>query len=103
MTLWWLQPGWRETECGQCGRRIWPEGDPDWGLCCDCFTRHLEEQQQQSERCDVCGQANAVTMTNGRAVCSEECCRAAESGRYLTAEDCKGLDPPFPPEQGYDG
>lgn len=33
MSLWWLQPGWTETPCARCGQTIYPEGDPDWGLC----------------------------------------------------------------------
>lgn len=46
MTLWWLQPGWTETRCANCGSKIWPEGDPDWGLCFQCFTEQMQQQQQ---------------------------------------------------------
>lgn len=47
MSLWWLQPGWDEATCAQCGARIWPEGDPDWGLCFGCFSAQLEGQQTE--------------------------------------------------------
>jgi len=42
-SLWWLQPGWTDGRCGHCGKQIWPEGDPDWGLCVGCFDKaHFE-------------------------------------------------------------
>lgn len=41
MTLWWLQPGWDQATCGNCGTRIAPEGDPDWGLCFPCMEQSL--------------------------------------------------------------
>lgn len=47
MTLWWLQQGWTETKCAACGDKIWPAGDPDWGLCEPCFTAELEAKQQE--------------------------------------------------------
>jgi len=37
VSLWWLEPGWTETLCARCGRKIWPEGDPDHGVCYDCY------------------------------------------------------------------
>ena len=43
MTFWWLEPGWKETRCKNCGQKIWPEGDPDWGLCYIC----LEEKNRR--------------------------------------------------------
>lgn len=46
MTLWWLQPGWTETCCARCGARVWPDGDPDWGVCLPCFD---DEQNQRAE------------------------------------------------------
>jgi hypothetical protein len=49
MTLWWLQPEWKETRCSQCGDRIWPEGDPDWGLCWPCMQQKVELERQQKE------------------------------------------------------
>lgn len=45
MSLWWLQPGWTATTCGHCGKTIWPDGDPDWGLCYECFSEHLERER----------------------------------------------------------
>lgn len=53
MSLWWLQPGWTETSCANCGAKIWPQGDPDWGLCEPCFTAQL--QQQYPTPCSTCG------------------------------------------------
>lgn len=47
--LWWLQPGWTDARCACCGNKIWPEGDPDWGLCWPCKS---EESRQQEEEFD---------------------------------------------------
>lgn len=47
MTLWWLQPGWTETRCSCCGALIYPEGDPDWGLCWPCMNRQQEEHENE--------------------------------------------------------
>jgi hypothetical protein len=49
MTFWWLQPGWTETCCSQCGAMIWPAGDPDWGVCFDCWTANYENQAGQTD------------------------------------------------------
>ncbi len=40
--FWWLQPGWTETLCARCGNKIWPEGDPDHGLCYPCWMAQWE-------------------------------------------------------------
>lgn len=46
MSLWWLEPGWTSAICPQCGRNIWDSGgDPDWGLCYECFSARLDQQQ----------------------------------------------------------
>jgi len=76
MTLWWLQEGWTEARCGRCGAKIWPEGDPDWGLCLECMnyeydSRHQEEVEMYP--CDICGKNAAVAGVNGYGVCSELC------------------------------
>lgn len=44
MSLWWLQPGWTSARCA-CGKRIWPEGDPDWGACYECFSASLRRPE----------------------------------------------------------
>lgn len=44
--LWWLKPGWTNTLCANCGRKIWPEGDPDWGYCYECFTQNLKQKKE---------------------------------------------------------
>lgn len=49
MSLWWLQPGWTATCCAQCGSQIWPQGDPDWGLCEPCFTQSLQQQYPEEQ------------------------------------------------------
>ena len=49
MSLWWLQPGWTETCCAQCGARIHPEGDPDWGLCWPCKSREQNDRAAEDE------------------------------------------------------
>lgn len=75
MSLWWLQPGWTSARCA-CGRRIWPEGDPDWGACYECFTasrRQPEPQYEPPPLCHICGQHPAVAGSNGYGVCSEAC------------------------------
>lgn len=48
MTLWWLQPGWTQARCA-CGAQIYPEGDPDWGRCFQCFTEEMEQARQYEE------------------------------------------------------
>ncbi len=49
MSLWWLQPGWTETLCGNCGAKIWPEGDPDHGLCYQCWNAKWEADHQPEQ------------------------------------------------------
>lgn len=83
MTFYWLQPGWTSTRCS-CGKKIWPEGDPDWGMCyeCMCASHQQEdpgpEQYPYSPLCDICGKHEAVTGVNGFGVCSEYCTHEAE-------------------------
>lgn len=49
--MWWLQPGWKQTECAICSKNIWDTGgDPDHGLCYDCLNQKLEwERGMQDE------------------------------------------------------
>ena len=49
MTLWWLEPEWADARCTNCGAKIAPEGDPDWGRCFSCFGHDLQMQQQEEE------------------------------------------------------
>lgn len=49
MSLWWLEPGWTETRCGCCGAVIWPEGDPDHGVCFSCFQHQYAEAERYAE------------------------------------------------------
>lgn len=80
MTLWWLQPGWRQTSCARCGAKIWPEGDPDWGYCYSCFSDNLAKEHNSSNnnKCEICNKYESVTNTCGKAVCSLECSLEAE-------------------------
>lgn len=79
MSLWWLQPGWTSTTCARCGAKIWPEGDPDWGLCVSCFEEENNLPVEQTPRCDICKTGEAVAGVNGHSVCSQECAdRAAD-------------------------
>jgi hypothetical protein len=47
--MWWLQPGWKEALCIDCGKKIWPEGDPDWGRCVECFDAQLNHEREMRE------------------------------------------------------
>lgn len=49
MSFWWLQEGWTKTRCSVCGATIWPEGDPDWGMCYECFTEANRRQAKYPE------------------------------------------------------
>ena len=79
MNLWWLQPGWTDARCS-CGKKIWPEGDPDWGACYECFTAQTSRNQDRQPMypCDICGKNEAVAGSNGYGVCSEGCSIDAE-------------------------
>ena len=79
MTLWWLQSGWTDATCADCGRRIWPDGDPDWGRCVDCFEQDVTPP---APRCDICGCHDQAACVNGFGVCSQEC--ADEAGRRVS-------------------
>lgn len=48
MTWWWMLPGWKQTRC-HCGSQIWPEGDPDWGECYECFSERLSRDDDYPE------------------------------------------------------
>lgn len=48
--LWWLQPGWADAKCGNCGAHIQQSGgDPDWGLCWPCMQAAHPPQQEPSQ------------------------------------------------------
>lgn len=77
MSLWWLQPDWTSAVCA-CGRNIWDSGgDPDHGICYDCFNTRYEKNNWPSPKCDICGQHEAVTGENGYGVCSQGCAEKA--------------------------
>lgn len=46
---WWMREGWTETRCAHCGAKIWPDGDPDWGLCYSCFNHSLDQRERERE------------------------------------------------------
>ena len=50
MSLWWLEAGWKDATCAECGVNIWGAGgDPDHGVCPDCFFRRREQSQPYHE------------------------------------------------------
>ena len=78
MALWWMEPGWTQTTCAGCGKTIWPEGDPDWGYCYECFSAmHEQSEPEPVPLCGICGKGKAVTDSHGIGVCSEACHKAA--------------------------
>lgn len=77
MSLWWLEPGWKDALCANCGVNIWKSGgDPDHGVCFDCFFQTAPEQHYL---CEICLKGEACTSTNGYAVCSPECDHIAQN------------------------
>ena len=50
MSFWWLEPGWKQACCNQCGVNIWDSGgDPDHGLCFSCMNTTIRRQQHDDE------------------------------------------------------
>lgn len=89
--LWWLQPGWTAARCAQCGEKIWPEGDPDWGVCSRCFQDAQPPAAKFQYVCDVCHRGEAVTGVNGLGVCSEACAdEAAKQTSHATPPERVG-------------
>ena len=82
--FYWLEPEWKKTRCACCGNIIWPEGDPDWGMCYDCFSNYLNQRYEPGPVyiCDICGKKEAITEVNGFGVCSQQC--ADESANRKT-------------------
>lgn len=77
--MWWFDPEWVNARCARCGSKIWPEGDPDWGLCYACFSEKVKKEREPAiPLCDICGLYSAVTDISGYAVCSKECAEEAE-------------------------
>ena len=47
--LWWLEPAWKSAVC-RCGVNIWDSGgDPDHGVCFQCFEANYREQEAEEE------------------------------------------------------
>lgn len=99
MSLWWLQPGWKAAACQDCGVNIWDAGgDPDHGVCPECFDHNHSEPEPPSPLCDICSRREAVAGVNGYSVCSEECAHSAEkrespeTGRIDGVKDSRLLD-----------
>ena len=79
MSLWWLQPGWTAALCGSCGVNIWNSGgDPDHGVCYECFMARYREPEPARQICEICKKNEACATSNGKAVCSQECHDEAE-------------------------
>ena len=48
--MWWMRPEWKDTLCARCGRNIWDSGgDPDHGVCYDCFVELWREREQEAD------------------------------------------------------
>jgi len=102
--LWWLDKGWTSATCPNCGRNIWDSGgDPDMGICYDCFSQQYDERIEQIEPppliCEICSNGQAVTQTNGYCVCSEQCDREAQSRNPKTIDNSGQHDPSPQPER----
>ena len=54
MSFYWLEKGWKDKCCARCGKKIYPEGDPDWGLCYDCFSDDVNRRWQIDKSCKTC-------------------------------------------------
>ena len=91
MTLWWLQPGWKSANCERCGANIWRSGgDPDHGVCHDCFFRQRSEPpREEPPLCDICRKHKSVTAHRGHYVCSEACLWGADGTQ---GSDVRELD-----------
>lgn len=92
MTLWWLQPGWKQACCSKCGANIWNSGgDPDWGLCSTCMGE-VHDGNFATPRCDICKTGEACASVGNIGVCSQECAdKAAElTGAVEPKEDDHG-------------
>lgn len=46
-SFWWIDPVWTSATCSCCGSKIWPEGDPDWGMCYECFSLYLQIEEEE--------------------------------------------------------
>lgn len=50
MSLWWLEPEWKDATCARCGCNIWDSGgDPDHGVCYECWHQQWDEAHQMPE------------------------------------------------------
>ena len=50
MSFWWLRPGWGNAACCKCGCNIKRAGgDPDMGICPDCFEYEREQIRAYEE------------------------------------------------------
>lgn len=48
--MWWTHPGWKQRCCASCGVNIWDAGgDPDHGVCYECFMVQWDQEHQPSE------------------------------------------------------
>ena len=86
MSLWWMDPGWKKAVCS-CGRNIWDSGgDPDHGVCYDCFSGQRPDTPYPLPPCDICGQYDACAGVGRYGVCSQACAEEAEKRMAITKE-----------------
>lgn len=83
MSLWWLQPGWGAATCA-CGVNIRRAGgDPDMGICPDCF--EASRQPQELGPVWICETCPRVAETSYR---------DAEGRERVMCWACAAVEPP---------
>lgn len=56
MSFWWMDPGWKQTLCSKCNINIWESGgDPDHGVCYECFMEAHPRKQPEPTVEEMCG------------------------------------------------
>jgi len=88
MALWWMEPGWEETSCARCGRTIWPEGDPDWGLCFECFSAAADEESDM-DKPKLCPYRKRVEYTLTLYTETPQVAHTEESFLPCVGEECQ--------------
>lgn len=50
-SFYWLDPSWEKATCAHCGQNIWDSGgDPDHGLCHECWWNQHRKNVEHRER-----------------------------------------------------
>lgn len=87
--LWWLEPGWKQSCCGVCGVNIWDSGgDPDHGVCFQCFSAQHEEYEDHLQAREECEKARLADLLNAEMVCRIRL-HEAQRERAAAEEKCR--------------